>query len=73
MFKRKESPTDTAFLLAITISLFIAFYLANKTFFRIKYHFMANKLMKFDANSSIVQIAIEIEDIRFDDGIDASK
>ena len=29
--------------------------------------------MKFDANSSIVQIAIEIEDIRFDDGIDASK
>lgn len=73
MFKRKESPTDTAFLLAITISLFIAFYLLSIIFLGDKGF---NKIQMFfnllNENAALIVIACGLSIVMITGSIDIS-
>lgn len=73
MFKRKESPTDTAFLLAITISMFVAIYvlaiifLGDKGFSKIQMFF--NLL---NENAALIVIACGLSVVMITGSIDIS-
>ncbi len=73
MFKRKESPTDTAFLLTITISLFIVIYLlsiiflGDKGFSKIQMFFNL-----FNENAALIVIACGLSIVMITGSIDIS-
>ncbi|NLK99486.1 MAG: sugar ABC transporter permease YjfF [Clostridiales bacterium] len=73
MLKRKESPTDTAFLLTITISLFIVIYilsiifLGDKGFSKIQMFFNL-----FNENAALIVIACGLSIVMITGSIDIS-
>ncbi|TAH70840.1 MAG: sugar ABC transporter permease YjfF [Anaerolineaceae bacterium] len=73
MIKRKESPTDTAFLLAITISMFIAFYVLSIIFLGDKGF---NKIQMFfnllNENAALIVIACGLSIVMITGSIDIS-
>lgn len=73
MFKRKESPTDTAFLLAITISMFVAIYILAIIFLGDKGF---NKIQMFfnllNENAALIVIACGLSVVMITGSIDIS-